>query len=80
MAEARKWLDPKEPLIFVETTAEVQAYLLQILIWHELVDDWIGETPIRFWRFGDAQKQQHGQFDRQTESWWQQITGPLSEN
>ena len=46
VGEARKWLEAKEPLIVVETAEEVRAYPLQILIWHELVNDWIGDTPV----------------------------------
>ncbi len=46
VGEARKWLEAKEPLIVVQTEQEVRAYPLQILIWHELVNDWIGDTPV----------------------------------
>jgi hypothetical protein len=45
-AEAKHWLDPKEPVIAVELGGEVRAYPLQILIWHELVNDSIQDTPI----------------------------------
>src|SRR6516225_2813717 len=44
-AEARKWLDHK-PVIVVEAGGEVRAYPLEILIWHELVNDSIGDLPI----------------------------------
>ena len=44
-AEARKWLDQKEPVIVVES-GEVRAYPLEILIWHELVNDSIDDLPI----------------------------------
>src|SRR5579863_5188381 len=46
VAEAGRWLDPKEPVIVVERAADVRAYPLQILIWHELVNDQIGDTPL----------------------------------
>ena len=43
---ARKWLEAREPVIVVEIGGEVRAYPLQILLWHELVNDRVGETPI----------------------------------
>ena len=36
---ARKWLEAREPVIVVEIGGEVRAYPLQILLWHELVND-----------------------------------------
>jgi hypothetical protein len=45
-AQAKAWLDAKEPVIVVEHTGEVRAYPLQILIWHELVNDQIGDAPV----------------------------------
>jgi len=44
--EAAPWLNPKEPVLTVEMSGEVRGYPLQILMWHELVNDRIGETPI----------------------------------
>ena len=46
VAEASRWLAQKEPLQMVRIGGEVRAYPLQILMWHELVNDTIGETPI----------------------------------
>ncbi len=43
---ARWWLDDVEPVIAVEYDGEAKAYPLQILIWHEIVDDFIGDTPL----------------------------------
>jgi hypothetical protein len=45
-SQAKGWLDPKEPVIVVEQTGEPRAYPLQILIWHEMVNDQIGDMPI----------------------------------
>ena len=42
IAEAGKWLGGNEPVIALEVEGEVRAYLLQILIWHEIVNDEIG--------------------------------------
>jgi hypothetical protein len=44
--EASSWLSPREPVLVVEQAGETRAYPLQILIWHELVNDRIGEAPI----------------------------------
>jgi len=43
---ADSWLEDQEPVISVEFLGESRAYPLQILIWHEIVNDIIGETPI----------------------------------
>ncbi len=43
---ASAWLSPKEPVMVVEHVGEARAYPLQILIWHELVNDQIGDLPI----------------------------------
>ncbi|MEQ8841181.1 MAG: DUF3179 domain-containing protein [Acidimicrobiales bacterium] len=40
------WLSPTEAVIAVEIGGEARAYPVQILIWHELVNDTIGDTPI----------------------------------
>lgn len=44
--EAGTWLHPKEPVLMVEHGEEARAYPLQILIFHELVNDKIGDVPI----------------------------------
>ncbi len=43
---AAEWLDEKEPLILVRINNIPKGYPLQILIWHELVNDRIGEVPV----------------------------------
>ncbi|MET1414087.1 DUF3179 domain-containing protein [Roseibium sp. HPY-6] len=40
------WLQGNEPVIFLELDDAVKAYPLQILIWHEIVNDQIGNTPV----------------------------------
>jgi hypothetical protein len=45
-AEADRWLDPREPVVVVELGGKVRAYPLQILIWHEIVNDRIAGTPV----------------------------------
>jgi Protein of unknown function (DUF3179) len=44
--KASAWLGPKDPVLVVEMSGESRAYPLSILIWHELVIDQIGDTPI----------------------------------
>ncbi len=98
VAAADKWLKPKEPVILFEQGGEVRAYPLQILIWHEIVNDMVAGLPvtvtfcplcntaIAFDRrlneqvldFGTTGKVRFSDlvmYDRQTESWWQQVTG-----
>jgi hypothetical protein len=44
--EANTWLKPLEPVILVEVGQEARAYPLQILIWHEIVNDTVSELPL----------------------------------
>jgi hypothetical protein len=97
-AAANAWLHDREPVIVVQRHGIAKAYPLQILIWHEIVNDTIGDEPIAvtfcplcnsaiaFQRQLDAQVLDFGttgrlrhsdlvMWDRQTESWWQQLTG-----
>jgi hypothetical protein len=43
---ADKWLKPQEPVVAVEIEDAAKAYPLQILIWHEIVNDTLGKTPV----------------------------------
>ncbi len=43
---ADKWLEDVEPLIILEINDEVRAYPLQILIWHEIVNDEFHGQPV----------------------------------
>jgi len=46
VAEADVWLKPVEPVIFVQVSKDARAYPLQILIWHEIVNDTVGGLPL----------------------------------
>jgi hypothetical protein len=46
IAEADQWLKPIEPVILLQIGEEARAYPLQILIWHEIVNDVVGGTPV----------------------------------
>jgi hypothetical protein len=43
---ARAWLRPKEPVLAVDIIGDARAYPLQILMWHEIVNDVVGGTPV----------------------------------
>ena len=96
--EADGWLDPREPVIVVSAGGETRAYPLQILTWHEIVNDEVGGVPLSvtfcplcnasivfdrraagrrldFGTTGKLRKSDLVMWDRQTESWWQQLTG-----
>ncbi len=44
--EADSWLKPVEPVILAEVGELARAYPLQILIWHEIVNDTFGDLPL----------------------------------
>ena len=44
--EADAWLGPQEPVILVEVEGQARAYPVQILMWHEIVNDNIGGVPV----------------------------------
>jgi Protein of unknown function (DUF3179) len=46
VGEADEWLGAREPVIELELGGEARAYPLQILIWHEIVNDEVGGTPV----------------------------------
>jgi hypothetical protein len=46
VAEADEWLSPREPVVLVVEGAEAKAYPLQILMWHEIVNDVVGGRPV----------------------------------
>ncbi|MEM7119541.1 MAG: DUF3179 domain-containing (seleno)protein [Chloroflexota bacterium] len=45
-AEAEEWLNPTEPIISVEINGDARAYPIQILTWHEIVNDTVGDVPV----------------------------------
>jgi hypothetical protein len=92
------FLDPREPVVALEIAGDARAYPLQILIWHEIVNDTVGGIPVMvtfcplcntsivfertvagkvldFGTTGLLRGSDLVMYDRQTESWWQQITG-----
>lgn len=45
-ASSVDWLAPREPVIELAIGRDVRAYPLQILIWHEIVNDRVGGVPV----------------------------------
>jgi hypothetical protein len=92
------WLVEREPVIAFGIGDDWRAYPIQILVWHEIVNDEVAGTPVtitfcplchtgiafdrrvgdRVLDFGTTGNLRHSDlvmYDRQTESWWQQVTG-----
>jgi len=46
VAEAEEWLGPQEPVILFKIGDDARAYPLQILTWHEIVNDVVGGEPV----------------------------------
>lgn len=46
IGEADEWLDDREPVVYLTVAGEVHAYPVQVLIWHEIVNDVIGGEPV----------------------------------
>jgi len=44
--EASQWLYGREPVIALEVNGEARAYPIQILMWHEIVNDEIAGNPV----------------------------------
>ena len=44
--DADLWLEEVEPVVSLEVNGEARAYPLQILTWHEIVNDTIGNVPV----------------------------------
>ncbi len=44
--EANDWLKDREPVVFVQVGNDARAYPIQILIWHEIVNDTVGGEPL----------------------------------
>ena len=46
VVEADRWLAAQEPVVLVEAGGAAKAYPLQVLTWHEIVNDEVGGVPI----------------------------------
>ena len=45
-ASSVSWLAPAEPVATVQIGTQAKAYPLQILVWHEIVNDTLGRVPV----------------------------------
>ncbi|MGH2531448.1 MAG: DUF3179 domain-containing protein [Thermomicrobiales bacterium] len=100
IADADGWLEAAEPVVAVVRNDQARAYPLQIMVWHEIVNDVLGGEPTLvtfcplcntaiafdrrlepggaiydFGTTGNLRFSDLVMWDRQTESWWQQLTG-----
>lgn len=46
VSAANEWIEPQEPVVVVQIGAEARAYPIQILMWHEIVNDTIADVPV----------------------------------
>jgi hypothetical protein len=46
VSEADAWLKPVEPVIFFQIGEDARAYPIQIFMWHEIVNDTVGDVPV----------------------------------
>jgi hypothetical protein len=46
VAEADIWLKPKEPVVLLSVNGDARAYPMQILMWHEIANDAVGDVPV----------------------------------
>ena len=46
VAEADEWLDDREPVQVVNLNGDARAYPMQIMMWHEIVNDTVGGEPV----------------------------------
>ena len=44
--QADEWLEPREPVLLLEIDGTARAYPLQILMWHEIVNDTLADVPV----------------------------------
>jgi hypothetical protein len=44
--EADRFLEDREPVVLLEISGAVRAYPLQILLWHEIINDAVNGTPV----------------------------------
>ncbi len=46
VSDADAWLKPVEPVIFFQIGDDARAYPIQIFMWHEIVNDTVGDVPV----------------------------------
>ena len=46
VADADAWLDALEPVQVVDLNGDARAYPVQVMVWHEIVNDTVGDEPV----------------------------------
>ncbi len=46
VSDADEWLEDVEPVIFFQIGGDARAYPIQIFMWHEIVNDTVGDVPV----------------------------------
>ena len=46
VTDADEWLNDPEPVLVVDVDGDVRAYPIQIMMWHEIVNDTVGDLPL----------------------------------
>jgi hypothetical protein len=46
VAAADEWISDEEPVVVIDVDGDVRAYPVQIMIWHEIVNDVVGGVPV----------------------------------
>jgi len=46
VTEADQWLNDAEPVLALDINGDVRAYPIQIMMWHEIVNDTVGGIPV----------------------------------
>ncbi|MEN8237826.1 MAG: DUF3179 domain-containing protein [Actinomycetota bacterium] len=44
--DADEWLNDPEPVMVVDVDGDIRAYPIQIMMWHEIVNDTVGDVPL----------------------------------
>ncbi|HKX74267.1 MAG TPA: DUF3179 domain-containing protein [Acidimicrobiia bacterium] len=44
--QAGAWLEDAEPVVYLDIEGDARAYPVQILIWHEIINDTVGGVPV----------------------------------
>lgn len=46
VAAADEWISDEEPVVVIDVNGDVRAYPVQVMIWHEIVNDVVGGVPV----------------------------------
>jgi hypothetical protein len=46
VSAADEWISDEEPVVVIDVNGDVRAYPVQVMIWHEIVNDVVGGVPV----------------------------------